>query len=106
VGHCWNEYIAPKRQWRRICMNCLNPLNSTAELAHSVDAPMTDTAFSTESLPLRKHASTWQTFLALLAAVTVLPFAVVPIVAHVVPDGSPVLYVYGFLIFLSTNFHV
>jgi hypothetical protein len=67
---------------------------------------MTDTVFSTESLPLRKHASTWQAFLMLLAAVTVLPFVVVPIVAHAVPDGSPVLYVYGFLIFLSTNFHV
>ncbi len=67
---------------------------------------MTDIVFSTQSLARAKHASTWQAFLVLLAAVTVLPFAVVPVVAHAVPDGSPVLYVYGFLIFISTNFHV
>lgn len=67
---------------------------------------MTDTVFTNQPLALRRHAAIWQLFLALLGAVTVLPFVFVPVVAHAVPDGSPTLYVYGFLIFISTNFHV
>ncbi len=67
---------------------------------------MTDTVFTNQHLALRKHAATWQVFLALLGAVSVLPFVFVPVVAHAVPDGNPTLYVYGFLIFISTNFHV
>lgn len=67
---------------------------------------MTDTVFTNQTFALRRHAATWQVFLALLGAVTVLPFVFVPVVAHSVPDGNPALYVYGFLIFISTNFHV
>src|ERR1700760_179793 len=68
--------------------------------------PMTDTVFTNQRLALRKHAATWQVFLALLAGVTVLPFVLVPVVVHAVPEGNPTFYVYGFLIFISTNFHV
>ena len=67
---------------------------------------MTDAVFTHQGLALRKHAATWHAFLALLGAVTVLPFLLVPVVAHAVPEGSPALYVYGVVIFLSTNFHV
>jgi hypothetical protein len=67
---------------------------------------MTDAVFSAPALAGRKHAGTWQLFLGLLAAVTVLPFLFVPVVAQAVPEGSPALYVYGVIIFLSTNFHV
>lgn len=67
---------------------------------------MTDTVFTNRTLALRKHAATWQAFLALLGVVTVLPFVFVPLVAHVVPEGNPTLYVYGLVIFISTNFHV
>jgi hypothetical protein len=68
--------------------------------------PMTDAVFTTKGLAQRKRAATWQTFLALLGAVTVLPFLFVPVVAHAVPSGNPALYVYGFIIFISANFHV
>ncbi|HEY4171315.1 MAG TPA: hypothetical protein VGM96_31275 [Reyranella sp.] len=67
---------------------------------------MTDIVFTTQTLALRKHAASWQMFLAVLGAVTVLPFVFVPVVAHVVPEGNPAFYLYGFLIFISTNFHV
>lgn len=45
-------------------------------------------------------------FLALLAFVTLVPFLLVPMVAHVVPEDSQTLYVYNVFIFLSANFHV
>jgi small-conductance mechanosensitive channel len=86
-------------------MNCLNRLRLRLELAHSV-AVMTDTILANQALADRKHAGTWQLFLGLLAAVTMLPFGLVPVVAHMVPEGSPALYAYGLILFLSTNFHV
>jgi len=67
---------------------------------------MTDAVFTPRALASRKHAATWQLFLALLGAVTVLPFVLVPVVAHAVPEGHPALYAYGVILFLSTNFHV
>lgn len=45
-------------------------------------------------------------FLALLAFVTLVPFLLVPMVAHVVPEDSQTLYVYNVFIFVSANFHV
>jgi hypothetical protein len=85
-------------------MNCLNCLGLSGDLAHSV-VVMTDAVFQGQLLG-RKHAGAWQAFVGLLAAVTLAPFLIVPVVTHAVPDGSPVLYAYGALIFLSTNFHV
>jgi hypothetical protein len=38
--------------------------------------------------------------------VTLLPLVLVPVVARAVPEGSPAMYAYGIVIFLSTNFHV
>lgn len=86
-------------------MFCLNRLGLVAQLAHSA-AAMTDAVFTPSAVAGRKHAGTWQLFLSLVAAVTVLPFVFVPMVAHAVPEGSPTLYVYGIILFLSTNFHV
>lgn len=67
---------------------------------------MTDTVFAGKALASRKHASTWNLFLTLIALVTLFPFLLIPLVVRAVPEGSHVLYFYGAIIFLSTNFHV
>src|SRR5258708_25248855 len=67
---------------------------------------MTDSVFASQALAQRKHASAWYSFLTLLTVVTLFPFLLVPVVAHFVPEGSPALYLYGLIIFISTNFHV
>lgn len=86
-------------------MICRDRLSLPGRLAYPAGR-MTDAVFTPSAVAGRKHAGTWQLFLGLLAAVTVLPFLLVPVVARMVPDGSPVLYVYGLILFLSTNFHV
>jgi len=89
----------------------LPPSGFANAMEHSVCNPttgsqMTDSVFISQGLATRKHASTWYLFLALLVFVTLFPFLLVPVVAHAVPEGSPAIYFYNLIIFLSTNFHV
>jgi hypothetical protein len=89
----------------------LLPSGFIGAIEHSAGSPttgsqMTDSVFVSQALAPRKHASAWSLFLTLLAFVSLFPFLLVPVVAHLVPEGSPAVYFYGLIIFLSTNFHV
>src|SRR3990167_8603416 len=68
---------------------------------------MTDTAFG--AVPIgstRKHPAAWWLFLILVSCASLLPFAIVPLSEHVIPEGSSALYVYSAIGFLGANFHV
>jgi hypothetical protein len=68
---------------------------------------MTDIVFdAAANVGTRKHANAWWLFLILISAATLLPFAVVPLASHVVPEGNSALYVYSAIGFLGANFHV
>jgi hypothetical protein len=55
---------------------------------------------------LRKHAVEWHRFLALVLLVTLLPFAVAPLVTHTTLGGEVPAYVYLTMFFFGANFHV
>jgi len=57
------------------------------------------------SVPTRQ-IRTWSLFLALISLATLLPFVAAPLVAHVIPEDSPVIGVYAALAFIGGNFHV
>ncbi len=55
--------------------------------------------------PEKKLARTWNLFLVLIAVASLLPFALMPLAAHVIPDGKSLSIVLA-ITFLGANFHV
>jgi hypothetical protein len=67
---------------------------------------MTDSVFhGPASIVAARQTRTWP-LMALISLATLLPFALAPLVAHVVPANSPVIGVYAVLTFVGANFHV
>jgi hypothetical protein len=66
------------------------------------DSIFDDTAYIAPTTQIR----TWYLFLALISLATLFPFAIAPLVVHVVPSDSSVIGAYAILGFLGANFHV
>src|SRR5215469_6766915 len=70
-------------------------------------AGMTDSVVaSAYALRTRKNATTWQAFVVLIAAVTILPIVFVPFSQHVMTDADSALGALIVLTFIGNNFHV
>lgn len=68
---------------------------------------MTDTVIgAVPTGTTRKHPTAWWLFLISVSLASLLPFAIVPLSAHVIPEGSSALYVYSAIGFIGANFHV
>lgn len=70
-------------------------------------AGMTDSVVDPAyALRTRRNATAWQTFVLLIAAVTILPMAFVPFSQHVMTDADSALGALIVLSFIGNNFHV
>ena len=68
---------------------------------------MTDGVFhGPASIVAARQTRTWPLFLALISLATLLPFALAPLMGHVVPANSPAIGVYAVITFVASNFHV
>jgi hypothetical protein len=69
---------------------------------------MTDSVFDGSALAprLRKHARTWQLFLAMVSLATLFPFVALPYAQHVIPGTASAQTLLAAVIFIGANFHV
>lgn len=67
---------------------------------------MSDALFDIALYPARRHAKAWHLFLVLVAVASLLPFALAPLAASLIPTTSSALLFYATVGFVAANGHV